>query len=292
MVSRRDSGGVLACGLAAVVLWGLAPVATRALVAEAAPLPVLVLRQLLAACVLLPWALPMLRRIDSRALGRLVIAGLLVMVGYNLPVMVGLQWLPASTAGLLLAIEPLWVLLIGRVVLAERLTFRIWSGSVISLVGVAALAGPAALSPVNGSRTLAGAVLVILGTAAFGGYTIVLRPLSAAFGAVSATAASTVAGALPYLLLAGTVHPASLTKLSAAAWSELLFLAVGSGAIGMLLWNRAVLGGGSASVSRLLYLVPVVSVLGAIPILGEKPSPAMLAGGAFIILGVLITGSQ
>ena len=112
-------GGVGA-GLIAVCLWGLAPVATRSLVSELAPLPLLTLRQLLAAGVLLPWAVPALRRIDARDLPRLIAAGLLGMVGYNLPVTVGLQWLPASSAGLLLATEPVWVLVIGLVFLAER----------------------------------------------------------------------------------------------------------------------------------------------------------------------------
>ena len=120
-------GGVGA-GLIAVCLWGLAPVATRSLVSELPPLPLLTLRQLLAAGVLLPWAVPALRRIDAGDLPRLIAAGLLGMVGYNLPVTVGLQWLPASSAGLLLATEPVWVLVIGLVFLAERAGLRIVLG--------------------------------------------------------------------------------------------------------------------------------------------------------------------
>jgi drug/metabolite transporter (DMT)-like permease len=48
----------LSGGLVSVIFWGLAPVATRALVADLAPLPLLVLRLGMAALVLLPWALP------------------------------------------------------------------------------------------------------------------------------------------------------------------------------------------------------------------------------------------
>ena len=197
-------GGVGA-GLIAVCLWGLAPVATRSLVSELAPLPLLTLRQLLAAGVLLPWAVPALRRIDARDLPRLIAAGLLGMVGYNLPVTVGLQWLPASSAGLLLATEPVWVLVIGLVFLAERAGLRIVLGTGVALAGVAVIAGPAALSPGSGTRAAAGAALVLLATLAFGGYTVVLRPLSEKYGPVSATAASSVAGALPYLALVGTI---------------------------------------------------------------------------------------
>jgi len=115
-VDERATGtkvrtGGLGAGLIAVCLWGLAPVATRSLVSELAPLPLLTVRQLLAAGVLLPWAVPALRRIDARDLPRLITAGLLGMVGYNLPVTVGLQRLPASSAGLLVlqrAFQPIY----------------------------------------------------------------------------------------------------------------------------------------------------------------------------------------
>jgi drug/metabolite transporter (DMT)-like permease len=172
--------GALAGALGAVVLWGLAPVATRALVSQLAPLPLLVLRMSLAAPVLLPWAMPVFRRLSRRQAARLVTAGLLGMVGYTLPVTAGLQWLPASTAGLLLASEPIWVMLIGRILLAERLAARAWLGSAVALAGVAVLAGPDALTGADGLRELAGTRLVLAGTLAFAAYTIVLRPLSAA----------------------------------------------------------------------------------------------------------------
>ena len=63
--------GPMAGGLVAVVLWGLAPVATRAVVAHLAPMPLLVLRLTVAALVLLPWAVPVFRRLRLRSLGRL-----------------------------------------------------------------------------------------------------------------------------------------------------------------------------------------------------------------------------
>ena len=96
-----------------------------------------------------------------------------------------------------------------------------------------------------------------------------------------------MAGAVPYLALAGTVWP---PRLSQPAWSELLFLALGSTVAGMLLWNRAIVRGGSARISRLLYLEPVVSVLGAMVFLGERATAAVLAGGVLVIAGVLMTG--
>ncbi len=66
--------------------------------------------------------------------------------------------------------------------------------------------------------------------------------------------------------------------------------ALGSTVAGMLLWNRAIVRGGSTRISRLLYLEPVVSVLGAMVFLGERATAAVLAGGVLVIAGVLMTG--
>lgn len=293
--SRSDSrpvpAGPMAGGLVAVGLWGLAPVATRAAVGQLAPLPLLVLRLTVAALVLLPWAVPVFRRLRPRSAGRLLAAGTLGLVGYNLPVTVGLQWLPAATAGLLLATEPIWVMILSAVFLAERSGIRAWLGSAVALGGVAVLAGPAALTGAGGTAALAGAALVLAGTLAFGAYTIVLRPLSAAHGALPATAASTVAGALPYLAFAGTLSAPGLARLTPTVWGELAFLALGSTAAGMLLWNRAVLSGGTTRVSLLLYLEPAVSVAGATIFLGEHVTPATIAGGVLILAGVAAASS-
>jgi drug/metabolite transporter (DMT)-like permease len=281
----------MAEGLVAVCLWGLAPVATRAAVTHLAPLPLLVIRMTMASLVLLPWAVPVFRRLRPSAAGRLLAVGILGLVGYNLPVTVGLQWLPASTAGLLLATEPVWVLVLSRVFLGERGGARAWLGSMVALCGVAVLAGPGALTGAHGYRAVAGAGLVLAGTLAFGGYTIALRPLSQAHGAVPATAASTVLGTVPYLAFAGTLSAPQLGRLGPAVWAELAFLALGSTAAGMLLWNRAVLSGGTARVSLLLYLEPVVSVLGAVVFLGEHLSLATIAGGLLILAGVVAAGT-
>ena len=54
-----------------------------------------------------------------------------------------------------------------------------------------------------------------------------------------------------------------------------------------LLWNRAILSGGTTRVSMLLYLEPAVSVLGAVAFLGERITLVTIAGGLLILAGVV-----
>ncbi|GAB2826657.1 DMT family transporter [Actinocorallia aurea] len=278
----------MASGLIAVAMWGLAPVATRAIVTELPPLHLAALRTLAAGVVLLPWCVPVLRRLDRATAVRLVAAGLLGMVGYTLPVALGIQWLPASTAALILATEPIWILGLGRVFLAESVSAWAWGGSAVALAGIAVLAGPDALHAESGGRALAGFGLVMLGTALFGAYTIVLRPLSLAHGPLAATAASTAVGAVPYLALTWMIPAHRLAALPGAAWGQLAFLALGSTVAGMLLWNLAVARSGSSRAGLLLFLEPLVGVVGGIALLGERLSAGSALGGAVIILGVTI----
>jgi drug/metabolite transporter (DMT)-like permease len=267
----------------------MAPVATRALVLQLAPLPLLVIRMGVAAVVLLPWCGPVLRRTGRVYIPRLVIAGLLGMVGYNLPVTVGLQWVPASTAGLVLASEPVWLLLLAAVFLGERVSRRCSAGAAVALAGVVILAGPGVLSGRGGTRELAGLSLIALGTVLFAAYTLMLRPLSRACGPVPATAASTVAGSVLYAAFAGTVNPDQLSRLPAAAWGELAFLAIGSNVVGMLAWNLAVARLPGQRAGLLLYLEPLVSVAGAVALLGERLSAGLAVGGALVLGGIATT---
>jgi drug/metabolite transporter (DMT)-like permease len=209
------------------------------------------------------------------------------MVGYNLPVTVGLQWVPASTAALILATEPVWILALGRIFLRTPVPPLCWAGAALALGGIAVLAGPEAITAAASGRALAGTGLVLLGTALFGAYTLVLRPLAAELGGGTAAAYSTVAGAIPYLALAGLLPAAApLSTLPAAAWAELGFLALGCTVAGLAAWSIAMARSGSARAGLLLYLEPVVGVAGAVALLGEHLSAAMAAGGALIMAGV------
>jgi drug/metabolite transporter (DMT)-like permease len=56
--------------------------------------------------------------------------------------------------------------------------------------------------------------------------------------------------------------------------------------------DLAVLSGGTTRVSLLLYLEPVVSVLGAAAFLGERLKPVTIAGGLLVMAGIVAASSS
>ena len=96
---------------------------------------------------------------------------------------------------------------------------------------------------------------------------------------------------LPARALAGTLPAAGLAHLGPTVWAELAFLAFGSTAAGLVLWNVATRSGDITRVSQLLYLEPVVSVAGAAVFLGELVTLIMIGGGLLILAGVAVSGT-
>lgn len=72
-------------------------------------------------------------------------------------------------------------------------------------------------------------------------------------------------------------------------WINILFLAAGSSALCYLLWNLACKMAGTVKANLVLYLTPVFGVLFAALFLGEKVTPALLIGGAIILVGVILS---
>ena len=70
----------------------------------------------------------------------------------------------------------------------------------------------------------------------------------------------------------------------AVAYASVLSLVVA-----YLLWNRSVKAIGGTRTAIYMCLTPLVAVLGAWLVLGERPHPLQGIGAIFIIAGVLLT---
>jgi drug/metabolite transporter (DMT)-like permease len=224
-------------------------------------------------------------------LGWLGLAAIMAGLGapYALAAAGGLHFAPASDQGALNpGCMPLFVALIAAIVLRERLSSARKLGLSLIMAGALIIVGGHAWSP---SRTLGDALFLV---AAFlsACFTVVmvqakLEPLHAA--ALVATGSLVIYLPL-YLAFFGT-RLAQLPLADIAV--QALFQGVVVTIVSLLLYGRAVAILGASGGSAFGALVPVLSALFAIPLLGEWPNETDWLGIVLISAGVyLASGGQ
>src|SRR5260370_21825646 len=162
MLARSRRATLLTTGalFLAALCWGLAPVATRYLLAYFAPLQLVLARFLIAIILFLPLLWPLrTHRWTVKKLAWAVFCGLTSVVGYNVTVTYGLRTIPAGVAGLLIASEPIWILLIAALVLREKISWTVLAGLLLALAGIVLLLSPETLGAACDLATLIGVLL-------------------------------------------------------------------------------------------------------------------------------------
>jgi drug/metabolite transporter (DMT)-like permease len=275
--------------LLAALCWGLAPVATRYLLDYFSPLQLVLLRFLISAIFFLPLLWPLrAHHWTLKELALAVFCGLVGVIGYNLIVTYGLSRIPAGMAGLLIATEPIWILLIAALVLHEKIAWSVLAGLLLSLGGIVLLLSRSIAGATWNTGVLGGSLLVLLAALMWSIYTVAVRTLSKKIGARVSTALTLVIGTLPLLAFWDPTSLALLPHLNLAAWGALLLLTLGSTVVATILWNYGVARTASSQAGLFLYLVPLISVAGGALFLHEQISFVTLASGLLIVSGVAL----
>jgi drug/metabolite transporter (DMT)-like permease len=284
-MSKRSVAVV--CAVTVSVIWGLSFLSTKIALAVMPPMTIAVARFAVAVVAILPVAL--LRREDLRFklrdLPLMVSSGLLGTTLYFLCENNGIALITASESSLVIATIPVLTLLVDRVILKTRLKARSYAGALLSFAGVALIVAPSlggASSPIEGFAFMGGAA------ACWVAYALLTKPLSGKYGGLSITFWQSLfglAGCVPFALAEsrGWVGALSLSIVL-----NLLYLGLLCSAAGYLLYIVAIdrLGAGASSV--FLNLVPIVSVVAAYFILGERLGSLTLAGGVIAVGGVYL----
>jgi drug/metabolite transporter (DMT)-like permease len=290
---RRECATFLAATgvlLLAVLCWGLAPVANRYLLRFLDPLHLVIGRFVVASLLFVPVIVQMRKQRWSRAdLLLAIFCGFASILGYNVTVTYGLEWVPAGMGGLLVATAPLWIALLSRVVEHKPLHWTALVGLALGMGGVVTLVGWTALLPNRKGTLFLGMGLVIFASMMWAIYTVAVRPLSRKYGAPVSTGITTIVGTLPLVLLWDPRLLPTFVQFQQSEWLAFALLALGSTVVATMLWNYGVTQLPSAQAGVFLNLVPVVSIVGGSLFLGEQVSPNMLLSGIVIVAGVVVT---
>lgn len=276
--------GTLALTLTACI-WGVALVITKALLQEAGPFTISVLRFLLAWILLVPFAYRQGYRLAMVFRPTLVFFGLTGVTLYFGLLNGGLVFTGAGSAALIQAGAPAIMTFLSVLFLKERVARLQLLGIGLSVVGLLLVTGNSMQQ--GGSAPVLGNLLVVGSVIAWAIYTIQSKHLSSVYPWLVVTTASIGVGVIcltPFAL--GELWWQGLPHLHGNGLMQLLYLGGVSSALGYGLWNYGLRFTDASQAAPYFNLIPIVGLLLSVLVLHESPTLIQVGGGVFTLLGV------
>jgi drug/metabolite transporter (DMT)-like permease len=287
---------VIAAFAAVYIIWGSTYVAILFAIETLPPFMMAAARFLGAGALIMAWSLPRRQRAPTaREWKAAAIIGGLLLLGGNGAVVWAEQVVPSSIAALLIAVTPLWMVLLdwqwhgarrpgGRTVLGLVLGF----GGLALLVGPSAVMGAGRIDPV-------GALVLVGGSLCWSIGSLYSRNAPRPPDAMLGTAMQMLAGGSLLLLLgvmAGEPARLDLAAVSLKSVLAVVYLMVFGSIIAYsaYIWLLRVVS--SARVSTYAYVNPIVAVLLGWTLAGEALTPRMAVAALVIVLGVALITLQ
>lgn len=274
------------------LFWAGNMVMGRGIRADVPPVALAFWRWALALLLLLPFALPDLRRQwpQLRAGWRAVLVlGLLGIGGYNTFAYLALQHTTATSATLLNSMIPVATIGLAFLFFGRRLARAEALGVLVSLAGVAVLVSHGELAVLTGLQLNRGDLWMLLAVTVWGLYTVGLQWRPAGVSPMLLFAAFTVVGLCALVpAYAWEIASGQHIRPSPMALAGILYVAIFPGFLGYLFYNVGVAAVGPARGALFIHLMPVFATVLAAIFLGERPYPYHFAGIALVLAGIAL----
>ena len=220
-------------------------------------------------------------RLGRKQLVTLFALGAVVYTGQSLTYFIALRSLPASLVVLIAYIYPSLVVVAGWLFL--RRSVSLWHGVALaaSFAGVALLVGGARFQ-------LAWAlVFAIASPTIYTGYILIGERVMSSVPAVAASAVIMSGAALAFCLLAALNHELALPR-NPSGWAVGIGIALFPTMVAISLFLAGLPRIGAARAALLSTWEPVVTVLLAVVVLGDRLSFVQVLGGVLVLLAVIL----
>lgn len=292
-MTSRSSTLVVLAALLALVFWGGTAIANRYAVGFADPITVATLRSMLAGALALIVALLMRLNFPHKHSDRLLLSlsGLFSFALWPILLSLGLEKTTASHAALIMATLPIITVLLASLV-NRSLPSRAWClGGAIALLGATLLiidqGASFAVADRRGATIgdltiLAGCFVCASGYVAGGK----LVPTIGAFATTFWGLAIALFVTAP--IFAISQQETDWSALPVAAYWAIAWLTICSSLLGYVLWFFALGRGGIEKIGSLQLLMPVITLAGAVLILGEVLTLKLVLLVAAVLAGTFI----
>lgn len=269
--------------IAMSVIWGIPYLFIKIAVRELDPSVVVFARVAIASVALLPIAIhrKALEPLRKRWLAVVVLAFVQI-VGPFLLISYGEQHIASSLTSLLIAADPLLIVLFAlRFDSSERVNSIQLIGLLIGMGGVIVLLG---LDVSGDAQRVLGAVFVLLAAAGYAASSLLVkRPSMAALPRLSITIAECITATIVLLPVAATRLPGKMPSLEVIV--SLLVLGLICTALAYLLYYTLIAEVGASRSAVITYVNPAISVFLGVVLLGEPLNAAIVVGFLLIIVG-------
>ncbi len=249
------------------------------------------LRMLFCALMFVPLAWLGRRRLAALGGGdwaRMTAVGLF---GYALPLTLGtygVKLSSASSASLLIGMEPVTIVLLSGIFLGERLTGLKIASLIFGLTGATLIAfqGPPSLSGAFTDR-LKGDLILALHGCCWALYSVIGKSALDRVDPLDFTAVTTIIcffGVTVWACMG--VEPSGWSGVPASGWFSMIYLAAAGGFLAVILWNVALKKVEASRIANFIFLQPVIGVLFGVLISSEALTHWSLAGGALVLSGM------
>lgn len=293
-VVRRD-GWIWIGLLILYVVWGSTYLGIAVAVDTIPPFLMASVRFLTAGIVLLAWSIAREGRAfvqptrrewrDSAIVGALLLGGGMGMVAY------GQQTVPSGITALLIAMMPVWVAILGRIFLGERLPRLAIVGIVVGFAGVAILIGPSAFGGAGSLDSLGLAAILVSPIAWSTGSLFASHRAALPKRPLVATGVQMLCGGLVLAVmsgLAGEFGSFDIAAVSRESLVALLYLTVIGSLLAFTAYGWLMRLAPLPLIATYAYVNPVVAVILGAAVLGETIDARTLAAGAVIVFAVAL----
>jgi len=276
--------------LFAVVVWGASFIATKIALADISPITIVWLRfamgvVILGAAVAIrrQFALP-----NKNEWGYFALLGFLGIAFHQWLQSNGLITSEASTTAWIVATTPVFMALLGWLVLKENLGWVRVFGILLAFMGVLVVVSDGNITSISiGKFGTPGDVLILISAVNWAIFsTLSRRGLKSHPASLMMFYVMSLGWIFTSLLFIPSAGLTEIPRLTTNGWIGVLFLGIFCSGLAYIAWYDALQVLSAAQTGVFLYIEPLVAVIVAAVILAEPITWASLLGGAVILFGV------
>ena len=234
-------------------------------------------------------------RYSAREFVQLAIVGILLLMGGNLTLSFAELYIPSGLAALLLAITPLWFLVLDSMLIGHhRVSGRGLAGLALGFSGTIILIWPQLTSTRGlGNKELWWSVALIFGSLSWALGSVLAKKWQSGPPTLAATSWQVFFAGLANLAFAFSKHDLAHITWTSRGIAAVAYLVIGGSLVGYTAYIYILGHAPTAKVSTYAYVNPVVAVFLGWLVLHEKIDGYILAGSAIVIASVvLVTGAS